>query len=70
MKLVFLDTSGMVGAGVLREALAPPEVEAVLSIGRSPSGVAYTKLREFILPDPFDIASVKGAEPSRRGDRP
>lgn len=49
----------MVGAGALREALAAPEVEAVLSIGRRPTGVVHPKLRELLLPDLFDIASVE-----------
>ena len=59
MKLILFGASGMVGAGALREALAAPEVEAVLSVGRSPSGVAHPKLREQILPDLFDIAAVE-----------
>jgi hypothetical protein len=33
MKLVLLGASGMVGAGVLREALAAPEVEVLLRVG-------------------------------------
>lgn len=59
MKLVLLGASGMVGVGVLREALAAPEVETVLSIGRSPCGVAHPKLRELVLPDLLDIAAVE-----------
>lgn len=59
MKLVLLGASGMVGAGALREALAAPEVEAVLSVGRSPSGVAHPKLRDLIMSDLFDIAAVE-----------
>jgi hypothetical protein len=37
----------------LREALADPEVEAVLSVGRRSSGVKHAKLRELLLPDLF-----------------
>ncbi len=59
MKLVLLGASGMVGAGVLREALAAPEVEAVLSVGRRASGVTHPKLRELLMPDLFDVASVE-----------
>jgi len=59
MKLIVLGASGMVGAGALREALTAPEVEAVLSVGRSPSGVAHPKLRELILSDLFDVAAVE-----------
>ena len=49
----------MVGAGALREALGSPDVEAVLSIGRRPSGVAHPKLRELVVPDLFDVAAVE-----------
>lgn len=49
----------MVGAGVLREALADPGVEAILSIGRRPSGIEHRKLRELLLPDLFDFAAVE-----------
>jgi uncharacterized protein YbjT (DUF2867 family) len=59
MKLILLGASGMVGAGALREALEAPEVETVLSIGRRPSGVSHPKLRELLLPDLFDTASVE-----------
>jgi uncharacterized protein YbjT (DUF2867 family) len=59
MKLILFGASGMVGAGVLRESLADPEVESVLSIGRRESGVEHTKLRELLLPDLFDFAAVE-----------
>lgn len=45
--------------GALREALADPDVSAVLSISRRPCGVADAKLRELLLPDLFDIAAVE-----------
>lgn len=59
MKLILLGASGMVGAGALREALAAPEVETVLSVGRRPCGVVHPKLRELLLPDLFDFAAVE-----------
>lgn len=59
MKLILLGASGMVGAGALREALADPAVEAVLSIGRRPSGVTHPKLRELRLADLFDVGSFE-----------
>jgi uncharacterized protein YbjT (DUF2867 family) len=59
MKVILFGASGMVGAGTLREALEAPEVEAVLSIGRRPCGVAHPKLRELILADLFDVAAVE-----------
>jgi len=59
VKLVILGASGMVGTGALREALAAPEVEAVLSIGRQPCGVVHPKLREIQMSDLFDFAAVE-----------
>ncbi|ATB32317.1 NAD(P)H-binding protein [Melittangium boletus] len=59
MKIVFLGASGMVGAGALREALAAPDVEAVLSVVRAPTGVTHPKLRELVMLDIFDVASVE-----------
>lgn len=59
MKLILFGASGMVGAGALREALAAPEVESVLSVGRRPTGVTHPKLRELLLADLFDVASVE-----------
>jgi uncharacterized protein YbjT (DUF2867 family) len=60
MRLILFGATGMVGAGVLREALADPAVEAVLNVSRRPCGVSHAKLRERLLPDLFDVASVEG----------
>jgi uncharacterized protein YbjT (DUF2867 family) len=57
MKLILFGSTGMVGMGVLREALADPDVTAVLAIGRRSCGVSHTKLEEFLLPDLFDFAA-------------
>jgi len=59
MKIVFLGASGMVGAGALREALAAPDVEAVLSIVRAPTGLKHSKLHELVMTDLFDLAPVE-----------
>lgn len=59
MKLILFGATGMVGSGTLREALADPEIEAVLSIGRNSSGVGHAKLRELLLPDLFEFGSVE-----------
>jgi hypothetical protein len=58
MKLILLGASGLVSAGALREALRAPNVEAVLSIGRRPSGVEHPRLREILLQNLFDVASI------------
>jgi hypothetical protein len=49
----------MVGAGALREALQSAQVEAVLSISRSACGVTHPKLKELLLADLFEFASVE-----------
>jgi uncharacterized protein YbjT (DUF2867 family) len=59
VKLILFGATGMVGAGVLREALADPGVEAVLSVGRRSCSVDHPKLRELLLPDLFDFAGVE-----------
>ena len=59
MKLILFGATGMVGQGTLREALAEPEVEAVLAVGRRACGVSHPKLRELLLPDLFEFAAVE-----------
>jgi len=58
MKLILFGATGMVGAGVLREALADPDVDDVLSISRRSCGVTHPKLRELLMPDLFDFAAA------------
>ena len=48
MKVILFGATGMVGQGVLRECLLDERVEAVLAVGRKPSGQAHPKLRDFI----------------------
>lgn len=64
MKLLLFGATGMVGVGALREALADPDVHAILSIGRRSCGVTHPKLRELLLADLFDVAA---AEPQLAG---
>ena len=59
MKLILFGASGMVGTAALREALAAPEVEGVLSVGRRPCGVEHPKLKELTLPDLLDFAAAE-----------
>lgn len=59
MKLILFGATGMVGAGVLREALASSEVEAILCVGRRPCGVAHPKVRDLVLADLFALAPVE-----------
>jgi uncharacterized protein YbjT (DUF2867 family) len=49
----------MIGQGVLRECLIDPDVEAVVSIVRSPSGQQHVKLREIVPADFYSLAPLK-----------
>ena len=49
----------MVGQGVLRECLLDPDVESVLSIGRSVTGQRNQRLREIAHADLFDLSSIE-----------
>ena len=41
MKVVIFGATGMVGQGVLRESLLAPDVEQVLAVVRTPTGVRH-----------------------------
>ncbi len=60
MKLVLFGASGMIGQGVLREALLADDVTEVLVVGRSPLGRQHPKLRELVHRDFTDFSSVQG----------
>jgi uncharacterized protein YbjT (DUF2867 family) len=49
----------MVGQGVLRECLLDPEVDGVLALGRSATGMAHDKLREIVRRDLFDLSELE-----------
>lgn len=57
MKLILFGATGMVGMGTLREALADPSVEQVLSVSRRSCGETHPKLKELLLPDLFEFAA-------------
>jgi len=49
----------MIGKGVLLECLDHPEVSAVLSIVRSPSGITHSKLKELVHKDFLNFSEIK-----------
>lgn len=49
----------MVGQGVLRECLLGPEIDSVLSIGRTSTGQTHQKLREIVRKDMFNYSDVE-----------
>ena len=58
MKIILLGASGMVGGGVLHECLLDPEVEEVLSIGRTSIKQTHPKLHELLLPDFIQLTNT------------
>ena len=70
MKVVVLGATGMLGQGVVRECLADDGIDAVVSLGRGPSGVDHPKFTEILHPnladellDPAAIeAEIAGAD--------
>lgn len=59
MKVLLSGATGMVGQGVLRECLRDPDVDRVVTLGRSATGVVHAKLREIVHRDMFDYASIE-----------
>jgi uncharacterized protein YbjT (DUF2867 family) len=59
MKVVVFGATGMVGRGVLRECLLAPDVEQVLAVIRTPTGVSHPKLREVRLDDFADLSPIR-----------
>jgi uncharacterized protein YbjT (DUF2867 family) len=58
VKVILLGATGMVGQGVLRECLLDPEVETVLTIGRSTTAQQHEKLHE-IVHDLSDLSAIE-----------
>ncbi|WP_250007093.1 epimerase [Actinoplanes sp. M2I2] len=58
MRVVIFGSTGMVGQGVLRESLVAPDVEQVLAVIRTPTGVSHPRLREVKLEDFADLTPI------------
>jgi uncharacterized protein YbjT (DUF2867 family) len=59
MRILLFGATGMIGHGVLRECLLAPDVEAVLTVGRTATGQRHAKLREIAHPDLFDLSAIE-----------
>lgn len=59
MKLIIFGATGMVGQGVLREALLAADVERVLSVTRSRTDQQHDKLQELLHRDFTDFSEVE-----------
>jgi uncharacterized protein YbjT (DUF2867 family) len=58
MNVAIFGATGMVGQGVLRECLRDSAVTSVLVVGRTPTGQQHLKLREHVLPDITNLATL------------
>jgi uncharacterized protein YbjT (DUF2867 family) len=59
MNVLLFGATGMVGQGVLREALLDARVTRVLVVGRTPIARSDPKLRELVVPDVSDLSKVE-----------
>jgi hypothetical protein len=59
MKVILFGGSGMVGQGVLRECLLDPDIEKVLSIGRSRINQVDPKIEEIVQRNLFDLSTIE-----------
>ena len=59
MKIIITGATGMVGEGVLHVALNQPSVKEVLIINRKTLGLNHPKLKELMVPDFFELASIE-----------
>jgi uncharacterized protein YbjT (DUF2867 family) len=59
MNIIIFGATGMVGQGVMRECLGDTEVQAILAIGRSTTGLQHEKLREIMHKDLQDLSQIK-----------
>lgn len=58
MRMLVTGATGMVGSGLLQEALADPRVTSVLTLGRRATGRTHPKLEEIVHGDFFDYAAI------------
>ncbi|HUX28268.1 MAG TPA: NAD-dependent epimerase/dehydratase family protein [Terracidiphilus sp.] len=59
MRVLIFGATGMVGQGVLRECLADPEVEEVVTVGRSATGAEHPKLHEIVHRDMSNCIGIE-----------
>jgi uncharacterized protein YbjT (DUF2867 family) len=59
MNVILFGATGMVGQGVLRECLLDPDIQQVLTVGRSATGQQHPKLRELTVPNLMDLTTIE-----------
>lgn len=60
MRILIFGGSGMIGSGVLAEALESDDVTSVVAMGRRPLGRSHAKLEEIVHDDFFDYSAIRG----------
>ncbi len=58
LRVLLFGSTGMIGGGVLREALLDQAVQQVIAVGRSAPSVQHPKLRSIVHHDLFDLAPI------------
>lgn len=61
MKVLITGATGMVGEGVLMEALQDVRITEVLVVARRSSGYVHPKLTEILVPDFFELSALQGS---------
>jgi uncharacterized protein YbjT (DUF2867 family) len=64
MKVIIFGATGMVGQGVLKECLLDPEIDSILSIGRSSTGIEHPKFKGL---NHQDLTNYEGVESQLTG---
>ena len=59
MTIIITGATGMVGEGVLHEALEHPDVESILLLSRKSTGITHPKVREVIHSNFYDLSNVE-----------
>jgi uncharacterized protein YbjT (DUF2867 family) len=60
MKVLIFGATGMVGRGALLECTRTPDVELVVTVGRTATGINDGKVREIVLPDLLNYSGIEG----------
>lgn len=58
MKVVVFGATGMLGRAVVQECLSADDVEQVIAVVRTPTGVRHDRLHEVVLPDFTDLTPI------------
>lgn len=59
MRILITGANGLVGQGALKACLDDPGVDAVVALGRHPSGATHAKLTELACPDFADLGAIE-----------